>query len=114
MLIKDLLVRRRQVMGMRTQELNRLQIMGKSLAASCKRLLNALDKEVERLEKALDEHIEAEEEWAEKKALLTTAPGIGNTMAYTLLADMPELGQLNNKQAAALVGVALSIGTAAS
>jgi transposase len=105
-LIKDLLARRRQVMEMRTQELNRLQIMGKTIAPSCKRLLNYLDKEVTRLEKALDEQVQAEDEWAEKKALLRTAPGVGNTMAYTLLADLPELGDMNNKQAAALVGVA--------
>lgn len=105
-LIKDLLARRRQVMEMRTQEMNRLQIMGKSLAPSCKRILITLDKEVARLEKQLDEQVEAEGEWAEKKALLKTAPGIGNTMVYTLLADLPELGTMNNKQAAALVGVA--------
>jgi len=41
-----------------------------------------------------------------KKALLKTAPGVGDTMVYTLLADLPELGSLTNKQAAALVGVA--------
>jgi transposase len=105
-LIKDLLARRRQVMEIRTQELNRLQIMGKHVAPSCKRLLNYLDKEVARLEKMLDEQVEAEDEWAQKKALLKTAPGIGNTMVYTLLADLPELGTMNNKQAAALVGVA--------
>jgi transposase len=105
-LIKDLLARRRQVMEMRTQEMNRLQIMGKSLAPSCRRILITLDKEVARLEKQLDEQVDAEEEWADKKALLTTAPGIGNTMVYTLLADLPELGTMNNKQAAALVGVA--------
>lgn len=105
-LIKDLLARRRQIMEMRTQELNRLQIMGKAMAPSCKRIFLALDKEVLRLEKQLDEQVETEDEWAEKKALLKTAPGIGNTMVYTLLADLPELGALNNKQAAALVGVA--------
>lgn len=106
MRIKDLLARRRQVMEMRTQEMNRLQIMGKTLEPSCKRILTCLDKEVERLEKALDECIEDEEEWSDKKALLKSAPGIGDTMVYTLLADMPELGQLSNKEAAALVGVA--------
>lgn len=105
-LIKDLLARRRQVMEMRTQEMNRLQIMGKHVAPSCKRLLNYLDKEVARLEKLLDEQVEAEVEWAEKKDLLKTAPGIGNTMVYTLLADLPELGSMSNKQAAKLVGVA--------
>lgn len=105
-LIKDLLARRRQVMEMRTQEMNRLQIMGKRLESSCKRILVTLDKEVSRLEKQLDEQVETEDEWAEKKALLKTAPGIGDTMVYTLLADLPELGTMNNKQAAALVGVA--------
>lgn len=105
-LIKDLLARRRQVMEMRTQELNRLQVMGKHLAASCKRLLNHLDKEVARIEAMLDEQVDAEDEWAEKKELLKSAPGIGNTMVYTLLADLPELGTMSNKQAAALVGVA--------
>jgi transposase len=105
-LIKDLLARRRQVMEMRTQEMNRLQIMGKHVAPSCKRLLNYLDKEVVRLERLLDEQVDAEDEWAEKKELLKTAPGIGNTMVYTLLADLPELGSMSNKQAAKLVGVA--------
>lgn len=105
-LIKDLLARRRQVMEMRTQELNRVQIMGKAVEPSCKRIVSALDKELARLERVLDERIEAEDEWSEKKALLKTAPGIGDTMVYTLLADMPELGQLSNKQAAALAGVA--------
>jgi transposase len=105
-LIKDLLARRRQVMEMRTQELNRLQVMGKHLVASCKRLLNHLDKEVARIEVMLDEQVDAEDEWAEKKELLKSAPGIGNTMVYTLLADLPELGTMSNKQAAALVGVA--------
>lgn len=104
--IKDLLTRRRQVMNLRTIELNRKQVMGKPLEASCKRVLKVLDAEVARLEKQLDHHIEQEAEWSEKKALLKTAPGIGNTMVYTLLADLPELGSMSNKQAAALVGVA--------
>lgn len=104
--IKDLLTRRRQLMGMRTRELNRLKIMGKALEASCQRILRSLDKEVARVEKQLDACIERESEWSEKKALLKTAPGIGDTMVYTLLADLPELGSMTNKQAAALVGVA--------
>ncbi|WP_353304637.1 IS110 family transposase, partial [Sessilibacter corallicola] len=48
--IKDLLTRRRQLMQMRTQELNRLKIMGKSLELSCKRVIKCLDKEIERVE----------------------------------------------------------------
>lgn len=106
MLIKDLLSRRRQLVNMRTKELNRVKIMGKTLEASCKRIIKMLELEVARTEKLLDKLIENESEWAEKKALLKTAPGIGDTMVYTLLADLPELGSMTNKQAAALVGVA--------
>jgi len=106
MLIKDLLSRRRQLINMRTKELNRVKIMGKALEVSCKRIIRTLDLEIARMEKQLDRLIENESEWAEKKALLKTAPGIGDTMVYTLLADLPELGTMTNKQAAALVGVA--------
>jgi transposase len=101
-----MLSRRRQVMEMRTKELNRLQIMGKALETSCRRLIRVFDQEIARLEKKLDGYVEQEADWAEKKALLKTAPGIGDTMVYTLLADLPELGSMTNKQAAALVGVA--------
>jgi len=104
--IKDLLARRRQVMEMRTQELNRLKIMGKSLEASCKRIIKVLDKEVERLEKSLNDYVDEQSEWSEKRELLISTPGVGNTLIYTLLADLPEIGTLNNKEIGALVGVA--------
>lgn len=105
-LIKDLLVRRRQVMNVRTIELNRRHVMGKTLQASCNRILKVLDAEVARLEKQLDKLISQQAEWEDRKTLLLTVPGIGKTMVYTLLADLPELGEMSNKQAAALVGVA--------
>jgi len=104
--IKDLLARRRQVMEMRTKELNRIKVMGKSFERSCKRLIKVFDAEVARLEKQLDKHVQEQAEWAERKAILMTAPGVGETLAYTLLADMPELGTLTNKESASLVGVA--------
>lgn len=105
-IIKDLIARRRQVMEMRTQELNRLQIMGKSFEASCRRILRALDAEIQRIEKRLNGVIEKQTEWSERKSILMSAPGVGETLAYTLLADLPEMGSISNKQVAALVGVA--------
>jgi transposase len=104
--IKDLITRRRQVMGIRTQELNRLQIMGKAFEASCQRLIRCLDQEIQRLEKRLAKHVAEQAEWTEKQQLLKSAPGVGDTLVYTLLADLPELGTLNKKQVSALVGVA--------
>ena len=104
--IKDLLSRRRQVMEMRTKELNRIQVMGKAFEVSCRRIIKCFDTEITRIEKKLDQHIEQQSEWSERKAILKSAPGVGDTLVYTLLADLPELGTLTNKQVAALVGVA--------
>lgn len=104
--IKDLIARRRQIMGMRTQELNRKQIMGKGFQVSCNRMIRHMDQEILRIEKQLAKHVEAESAWAEKQALLRTAPGVGNTLIYTLLADLPEIGNLSRNQVGALVGVA--------
>lgn len=104
--IKNLVVRRRQLINLRTQEMNRLSIMGKTLAVSCRRMIRALNAEIARMEKRLATEVEQQAEWAEKQALLTSMPGVGNTLCYTLLADLPELGALNNREISALVGVA--------
>lgn len=104
--IKNLVVRRRQLVNLRTQETNRLKIMGKTMAVSCRRMIRALDAEIARMEKRLAAEVEQQAEWTERQALLTSMPGVGNTLCYTLLADLPELGTLNNREISALVGVA--------
>jgi transposase len=104
--IKNLVVRRRQLINARTQEANRVQIMGKGLEASCRRMIRALDAEIERIEKQLARHVDQQDEWTERRSLLKSTPGVGNTLIYTLLADLPELGELNNREISALVGVA--------
>lgn len=93
-------------MEMRTQELNRVKIMEKSLETSCKRIIKVLDKKIEHLEKSLSEYVDEKSEWSEKRELLISTPGVGNTLVYTILADLPEIGTLNNKEISALVGVA--------
>ena len=104
--IKNLIARRRQLMGLRTQELNRITIMGKAFEASCRRIIKSLDDEIARMEKRLASHVKDQAEWTDKKRILVSAPGVGNTLIYTLLADLPELGSLNKKQIASLTGVA--------
>ena len=76
MAIKDLISRRRQIMGMRTQELNRLKIMGKSFEVSCKRMIRHLDDEIAQFEKRLAKHVEMQADWAEKQRVLKSAPGV--------------------------------------
>jgi len=104
--IKDLIARRRQLMGLRTQELNRLKIMGKAFELSCKRIIKCLDMEIVRIEKRLSRHVEEMADWTMKQTILKSAPGVGDTLVYTILADLPEIGTLNNKEISALVGVA--------
>ncbi|MFL0811643.1 MAG: IS110 family transposase [Agarilytica sp.] len=105
-IIKNLLVRRRQLMQMRTQELNRIKIMGKQLEISCKRMIKMFNKEIERVETKLQTHVDQQAEWSEKQTLLASTPGVGNTLIYSILADLPEIGTLNHAQISKLVGVA--------
>jgi len=105
-LISDLLARRSQLLEMSTMEKNRLSILPKALHASLNRHLKHLGAEVKRVEKQLDQLIDNTPEWQEKRDLLMSVNGVGKILTYTLLSDLPELGLLNRKQIAALVGVA--------
>ena len=104
--ISDLLVRRSQLLDMRTMEKNRLSILPKALHVSLNRHLKQLTTEIDRVEKQLDTRIAQLPEWQNKMDLLMSVKGVGKVLAYTLMTDLPELGQLNRKQIAALVGVA--------
>lgn len=104
--IKDLITRRRQLVNLRTQESNRHGIMGKSMEASCHRIIRHINAEIERIEKQLSRCVSEQAEWTEKQSLLKSVPGVGDTLVYTLLADLPELGDINNREVSKLVGVA--------
>ena len=104
--ISDLLVRRSQLIDMRTMESNRLSILPKTLQRSIKHLIKVLNKELEKTDEQLDQLIQDTPDWHELMTLLTSVKGVGKVLAYTLLSHLPELGQLNRKEIAALVGVA--------
>lgn len=105
-LIKDLVTRRRQLIAMRTQELNREKIMGNSVERSCTRLIKFFNKEIDWVENKLAKAVEEESAWSEKRELLSTVPGVGDTLIWTLLSEMPELGTLNHRKISALAGLA--------
>lgn len=104
--IKDLVVRRRQLIAMRTQELNRQKVMGNQVERSTIRMVKYINKEIDWLENKLAQAVEEEASWSERKAILETVPGVGKALIWTLLSDMPELGTLNNKEIAKLAGLA--------
>jgi len=105
-LISDLLARRSQLLNMSTMEKNRLSILPKPLHTSLKRHIKHLQAEVKRIELQLDNLIDQTPLWQERRDLLMSVNGVGKILAYTLLSDLPELGQLNRREIAALVGVA--------
>lgn len=104
--IKDLMVRRRQLIEMSTMEKNRLDVMPKSLHADLRRHVQHITKQIAKIDAVLDKAVEAVDEWREKRDILLSVPGIGPTVVNTLLADLPELGQLSHKQISALAGLA--------
>jgi transposase len=104
--IKDLVVRRRQLVSLRTMEKNRRQIMPQELKSGIDRIIKALDRELKRLEQLIDRAVEQHAPSRHKRELLTSMPGIGNAVAATLIGDLPELGSLNRREIASLTGVA--------
>ena len=104
--ISDLLVRRSELLEMRTMEKNRLSILPKHLQADIKRHIAYLKKAMDKLEKERDKLIAETPEWERLMTVLLSVKGVGKILTYTLLSERPELGQLNRKEIAALVGVA--------
>lgn len=104
--LSALLTRRRQVEEMLKAEKNRPRTVPASMRSSVERMIEVLKAEIKQLEKELDRFMKENEDWQEQEELLTSAKGVGRVTAATLLAELPELGKLNNKQIAALVGVA--------
>ena len=103
----ELITRRRQIVEMMTAERNRRgRLTNRRMIKSVDRLLKALQRELSDLEADLDDTIRGTPAWRETDDLLKSVPGVGDVVARTLIADLPELGTLDRKKIAALVGVA--------
>jgi transposase len=106
-LLADLVARRRQIVEMIAAEAQRTRRMSdKRLTKSIARLRKALEKEISELDLLIDDQIRGSVVWAEKQDLLASVSGVGKTIARTLIAELPELGSLDRRQIAALVGLA--------
>ena len=104
--LNSLTARRHQVMTMLVSEKNRL---GSAIGAVTPRIeahIAWLEQELSDLDKGLRQTLRRSPVWREKDDLLRTVPGVGEQLSLTLLANLPELGSLNHRQIAALVGVA--------
>lgn len=106
LLFKQMLSRRRQLVEMITAEKNRLSSTSPALKKDVQAHIAWLKESLAKLEDDLGKRIKASPMWREKEELLRTAKGIGPVCSRTLLVDLPELGKLDRKEIAALVGVA--------
>lgn len=104
--ISDLLTVRSQCLELSTMQKNRLKRMPKSVHQSIEAILKTIQKELVRIDRQLDKLVDSVAEWRQKRDLLLSAKGVGPVLAYTLMSELPELGSLNRKEIAALVGVA--------
>lgn len=103
----NVMTRRRQVVDMLAAERNRhQQAREAALRARIQAHVEWLQQELRAIETELRAKIKSSPVWRAKDDLLRSAPGIGNVMSYRLIADLPELGQLDRGKIAALVGIA--------
>ena len=104
--LRALTSRRRHLLEMIAAEYNRLEMTSKAVRKSINAHVGYLEQALERINQELDRAIEQSPIWKENEDLLRSAKGIGPVTSRTLLAELPELGTLDRKQIAALVGVA--------
>lgn len=104
--LRALVARRRQITEMIVAETNGLSGAAKAVRKRINAHIGWLKKELQRTDHDLDQSIRQSPIWCENQDLLKTVPGIGPVVSRTLLAELPELGKLNRKQIAALVGIA--------
>lgn len=101
-----LLTRRRQLVEMLTAEKNRLGQARVPVRRSIRDHIRWLERQLDRVDRELDDTIQATPVWRATDNLLQSTPGVGPVLSRTLLGELPELGTLSHKEIAALVGVA--------
>ena len=102
-----LVTRRRQLVELLVQEKNhREATRDRTVQANIAKTTEFLKQQISELDRQILQQIDSDDHWNSLAELLRSVPGIGPTTAATLIAELPELGQLNRQQIAALVGVA--------
>lgn len=105
-MLSDLVTRRRQIIQMIVAEKQREKRAARRMKRSIARLLKALQKELTEIDADIDDAVRGSPAWREKEDLLASVKGVGPAIARTIIAELPELGTLDRRQVAALVGLA--------
>lgn len=106
-LLDELILRRRQIVTNLVAEKNRLGMaQGAKVKKSLRQAIKFYERQLDELDREVGEHIERSPLWREREDLLRSFKGVGPVSSRTLIGDLPELGRLDRKRIAALVGVA--------
>ena len=103
--LRELWVRREQLIEMLVMEENRLEHASKALHRSLRAHIDYLRKQLKQADDDLDRAVRNSPLW-DKYELLSGVPGVGRVLSVALLSDLPELGRLNRREIAAMAGVA--------
>lgn len=106
--LKQLVSRRRQLVSLRASEKNRVKApaISETVQESCNALIQALTEQIQQIEAEIKRLLNNDRAWEQKRKILQSMAGVGDTTTMILLTNLPELGQVNRKAIAALVGVA--------
>ncbi|HEY9661423.1 MAG TPA: transposase [Allocoleopsis sp.] len=104
--LQEAVTRRRQLVEILTAEKNRQSSLRGKMRQSVEEHLEWLEERIRELDREIEELSQSQAEWRSRITILKSVPGIGNVIATTLVAALPELGQVSDKRISALVGVA--------
>ena len=104
--LRDLLTRRRQLVEMVATEKNHMESSDASLHIGIEAHMNHLEDQIKQIGQILNDLVKDNAEWQDKANIISSVPGIGPVSVWTILGDLPELGELSKKEISALVGVA--------
>jgi len=105
--LSEFVRRRRQLNDLRTQESNRLlMIHHPKVKKSIQKMVKTLDFQINEIDRLIREYIDTNDDFKNKDRILQSTPGVGPQTSAMLIANLPELGQLNRQEIAALVGLA--------
>jgi transposase len=105
--MQELVTRRSQLIQMRVAEMNRCEhLRNKESRRSIQKHLDYMKKEIKRIEAAISKLIDSDDDWRRTAEILESATGVGEVISRTLIAELPELGNVNRQEITALAGLA--------